>query len=184
MAEKGWGAPTWPTAVRRRRAVASRGARPAARRWTASAREPDRRAWASSMIGPTLLEYGTEEQKQRHLPPIVRGEMRWCQGYSEPGAGSDLASLADQVRGQGRPLADQRPEDLDQRRAVRRLVLLPGAHRPQGQEARGHQLRADRHAPAGRRDAADQADHRRHRRSARPSSPTRRCPRRTTWSAR
>ena len=46
-----------------------------------------------TMIGPTLLRFGTEEQKKEHLPKICRGEIRWCQGYSEPGSGSDLASL-------------------------------------------------------------------------------------------
>lgn len=45
------------------------------------------------MLGPALLKYGTEAQKKEHLPKIARGEIRWCQGYSEPGAGSDLASL-------------------------------------------------------------------------------------------
>jgi alkylation response protein AidB-like acyl-CoA dehydrogenase len=46
-----------------------------------------------SMLGPALLKYGTHEQKLEHLPKIARGEIRWCQGYSEPGSGSDLASL-------------------------------------------------------------------------------------------
>ncbi len=46
-----------------------------------------------AMLGPALLEFGNEEQKSEHIPKIVRGEIRWCQGYSEPGAGSDLASL-------------------------------------------------------------------------------------------
>ena len=52
------------------------------------------------MLGPVLLEVATEAQKQRFLPPIVRGEVRWCQGYSEPGAGSDLAGL--QTRAEAR----------------------------------------------------------------------------------
>ncbi|MDP6471532.1 MAG: acyl-CoA dehydrogenase family protein [Pseudomonadales bacterium] len=47
----------------------------------------------TTMLGSTLLEYGTEDQKQRHLSRIARGEVAWCQGYSEPGSGSDLASL-------------------------------------------------------------------------------------------
>lgn len=53
------------------------------------------------MLGPVLLEYASEEQKREHLPKIVRGEIRWCQGYSEPGAGSDLAGLQTKCEDKG-----------------------------------------------------------------------------------
>jgi alkylation response protein AidB-like acyl-CoA dehydrogenase len=92
MGAKGWGTPTWP------KQYGGGGLTPAEARVMAA--EMTRVGATNpivgmgvSMFGPTLLEYGTEEQKQRHIPPIVRGELRWCQGYSEPGAGSDLASL-------------------------------------------------------------------------------------------
>ncbi len=49
--------------------------------------------FGTSMLGPVLLEFGNDAQKQEHLPKITRCEIQWCQGYSEPGAGSDLASL-------------------------------------------------------------------------------------------
>lgn len=53
------------------------------------------------MIGPTLLRFGSEAQKQQHLPAIARGTVRWCQGYSEPNAGSDLASLQTMAEAEG-----------------------------------------------------------------------------------
>ncbi len=92
MGETGYGTPTWP------KAYGGAGlSRPEAR---VLAEEMNRIGARNPiggmgviMFGPTLLEYGSEDQKQRHLPPIIKGELRWCQGFSEPGAGSDLASL-------------------------------------------------------------------------------------------
>lgn len=92
MGEKGWGTPTWPTEY---------GGGGLGRAEARVLNEELARAGAWNpiggmgilMFGPTLLEYGSEEQKARHIPAICRGEIRWCQGYSEPGAGSDLASL-------------------------------------------------------------------------------------------
>jgi alkylation response protein AidB-like acyl-CoA dehydrogenase len=100
MGDKGWGTPTWPAAYGGGGLLA-----PEAR---VLQQEMSRLgAWnpiggmGVMMFGPTLLEYGTEAQKQRHIPPIVRGAQRWCQGYSEPGAGSDLASLATRCEDKG-----------------------------------------------------------------------------------
>jgi alkylation response protein AidB-like acyl-CoA dehydrogenase len=100
MGDKGWGVPTWP---------ATYGGGGLSATDARILREEMARigAWnpiggmGVMMFGPTLLEYGTEEQKQRHIPPIVRGELRWCQGYSEPGAGSDLASLQTRAEDKG-----------------------------------------------------------------------------------
>ena len=53
------------------------------------------------MLGPALLEFASEEQKQKYIPEIIRGEICWCQGYSEPGAGSDLAGLQTKAEDMG-----------------------------------------------------------------------------------
>jgi alkylation response protein AidB-like acyl-CoA dehydrogenase len=92
VADKGWGAPTWPTEYGGG-GLSGAEARVLQQEMARIGAENPVAGMGTSMFGPTLLEYGTEAQKKRHIPPIVRGELRWCQGYSEPGAGSDLASL-------------------------------------------------------------------------------------------
>ncbi len=92
LAEKGWGVPTWPVAYGGG-GLSTAEAKVLAQEMAALGAGNPMLGMGTSMLGPTLLESGTEDQKRRHLPPIARGEMRWCQGYSEPGAGSDLAAL-------------------------------------------------------------------------------------------
>jgi len=100
MGAKGWGVPTWP------KQYGGGGLSPAEARVL---QQEMARVGAVNpiggmgvgMFGPTLLEYGTEEQKMRYIPDIVTAKVRWCQGFSEPGAGSDLASLQTRAEDKG-----------------------------------------------------------------------------------
>lgn len=99
-AAKGWTAPLWPKAYG--------GAEMSGEEYRVFQEEmaaikalPPATGMGLAMIGPTLMEFGTEAQKAEHLPKIVSGEVRWCQGYSEPGSGSDLASLQTKAQLEG-----------------------------------------------------------------------------------
>jgi hypothetical protein len=102
----------------------------------AKAGAPGTSPFGPKMCAPVIMKYGSAEQKARHLPPMLNSDLIWCQGYSEPGSGSDLASIAHKGGARGRPLHRQRPEDLDDARPDRRLDLLPGAHLERGQARR------------------------------------------------
>jgi len=100
MREKGWFCPDWP------RAYGGGGLDPQQvtvleqemRRLNCRPPQINLGIW---MLGPVLLEFASEAHKQRFLPPMARGEIRWCQGFSEPNAGSDLASLRTSAREEG-----------------------------------------------------------------------------------
>ncbi len=93
MGAKGWGTPTWPAQYGGGGLTADQAQVLAREMAKIGAFNPLVHGMGVTMIGPTIMDYGTESQKQQHLPPIVRGDVRWCVGYSEPNAGSDLASL-------------------------------------------------------------------------------------------
>ena len=100
MGEKGWGTPTWPKEYGGG-GLSRAEARVLTEEMAAIGASNPIGGMGVMMFGPTLLEYGNEEQKQRHIPKICRGEIRWCQGYSEPGAGSDLAALQTRAEDKG-----------------------------------------------------------------------------------
>ncbi|MBS0472968.1 MAG: acyl-CoA dehydrogenase family protein [Proteobacteria bacterium] len=100
MGAKGWGVPTWPREWGGG-GLSRQQARVLQQEMTAAGAFNPIGGMGVMMLGPTLLEYGTEAQKKQHMPGIVNGTVRWCQGYSEPGAGSDLASLRTQAVDKG-----------------------------------------------------------------------------------
>lgn len=100
MADRGWTAPTWPKEYggggldkAQNKVLQEELGRINAR--------PALTSFGLWMLGPALLEFASEEQKKRYIPEIIRGEIRWCQGYSEPGAGSDLAGLQTRAEDKG-----------------------------------------------------------------------------------
>lgn len=100
MGEKGWGVPTWPERYGGGGLTRAE-ARVLAEEMAKIGAVNPIGGMGVSMFGPTLLEYGTEEQKLTWIPDIVTGKTRWCQGFSEPGAGSDLASLQTKAEDMG-----------------------------------------------------------------------------------
>lgn len=100
MRDKGWTVPEWPSELGGG-GLDERQAKVLKEEMKAlGCRTPlfDLGIW---MLGPAVLEFGNDEQKQEHIPKIARGDVRWCQGYSEPGAGSDLASLQTRAEDMG-----------------------------------------------------------------------------------
>src|SRR5207342_3334048 len=100
MGSRGWTVPDWPTEY------GGGGLSPAeAKILKEEMRDlgcrPPLTSFGISMLGPALLKFGNEEQKKKYLTEIARGEIRWCQGYSEPGAGSDLAGLQTKAEDKG-----------------------------------------------------------------------------------
>ncbi len=100
MAERGWTTPTWPKEYGGG-GLSREEAKVLKEEMKNIGARPPLTSFGISMLGPALLKFGTHEQKQEHIPKIVRGEIRWCQGYSEPNAGSDLASLGTKAEDKG-----------------------------------------------------------------------------------
>jgi len=100
MASRGWTVPDWPKEYGGG-GLSAPETKILKEEMQALGCRPPLTSFGISMLGPALLKFGTEEQKKHYLTQIARGEIRWCQGYSEPGAGSDLAGLQTKAEDKG-----------------------------------------------------------------------------------
>jgi alkylation response protein AidB-like acyl-CoA dehydrogenase len=154
LAKKGWVAPDWPTewggtgwnVVQRYIFEEECG----------YAGTPPLVAFGLRMCAPVLLRFGTDAQKQRFLPKIYGGEEFWCQGYSEPGSGSDLASLKTRAARENGHYVVTGQKIWTTLAHYADWIFRSGPHRCQDRQASGrHLLPADRHEDAGHHRAAD-----------------------------
>ena len=121
---------------------------------------PEPLPFGTMMVGPVIIAFGREDQKQKYPAAHRQSRRLVVPGLLRAGRRLRPRLAEDQREARRRPLHRQRPEDLDDQRAIRRLDLLPGAHRHGREEAGRHHLPADRHEDAGHHGAAD-PDHRR-----------------------
>ena len=149
---RGWAAPGWPK--RYGGAEWSVTQRYIYTRERVAAGAPPVSPMGIQMCGPALIGHGTEAQKAFFLPRMLSGEHFWCQGYSEPGAGSDLASLRMAAVRDGNHLVCT-GQKIWTTHADVQLDVLSGAHRTRREAAERHHLPADRHDDAGHHRAAD-----------------------------
>ena len=159
LAAKGWGAPHWP------QEWGGTGWSPIKQSIfldeTQRGNAPELVAFGVSMVGPVIYTFGSEAQKQRFLPRIIDLSDWWCQGFSEPGAGSDLASLRTSARRDADGWVISGQKTWTTTGPVRRLDFRPRAHQRAGEEAGGHLVLPGRHEDAGDHGEADPDDRRR-----------------------
>src|ERR1700687_804217 len=110
------------------------------------------------MVGPVIYTYGNDAQKKKYLPPILSGDDWWCQGYSEPGSGSDLAAVRTKAIRDGEHYivnGHKTSEHLARVGEAARVDVLPGPHRSPRQSAGRHFVPADRYEKPWRYRAPD-----------------------------
>ena len=111
--------------------------------------------FGDTLVGPTLLQWGTEEQKKEFLPKILSGEIRWCQGFSEPDSGSDLASLKTTAVLDGEEWVVNGQKVWTTQAQHADYVFLLARTDPDRHQAPRHLVPPGPHAAAGHRGAAD-----------------------------
>ena len=107
------------------------------------------------MLGPVLIKFGSDQQKAHYLPRILDGSDWWCQGYSEPGAGSDLASLKTKAERKGDHYVVNGQKNLDDPWPACRLDILPCQNLQRRQATGGYFIFADRHENARHRSSSN-----------------------------